>query len=85
MAFGNHWGLSGRKVRKVELCRQLGAAMLIDDSLHYVREMAEEGMSAVLFDMEGKYGWNKDKEELPAGVVRLKSWHEVVEHVRCSK
>lgn len=85
VVFGNHWGLSGHKVPKVELCRQLGATMLVDDSLNYVCEMAEEGMRAVLFDLGGKYGWNKGKGALPDGVVRLESWDEVIEHIRNEK
>ena len=81
VAFGNHWGLEGRKIRKVDLCRELQASVLIDDSLTYVREVADAGMKAILFDLDGTYGWNKS-DELPEGVTRLQDWEQVIDHLR---
>lgn len=85
IAFGNHWGLQGQKITKTELCQQLGASMLIDDSLSYTTEVASAGIKALLFDLDSTYGWNKDKDQdndLPAGVTRVYNWDDVVEHLK---
>eukprot|EP01084_Bolivina_argentea_P285028 488694_1 len=38
VVFGNHFGLSGRKISKPDLCKQLGAQILIDDSSYYAKQ-----------------------------------------------
>lgn len=82
IAFGNHWGRQGRKIRKVDLCRELGAELLIDDSTAYVNEVADAGMPALLFDLGGQYAWNKGSGEgLKQGVRRVNSWDQVVQYV----
>lgn len=80
VAFGNHWGLEGKKIRKVDLCRELGASVLIDDSLIYAREVASVGIKALLFDLEGTYMWNKS-DALPLGVTRVFGWDDVLEQM----
>lgn len=86
IAFGNHWGRQGRKIRKVDLCRELGAQLLIDDSMGYVNEVADAGMRALLFDLGGEYGWNKGNGEgLKEGVRRVDSWDQVVQYVEALK
>ena len=81
VVFGNHWGREGRKIKKVDLCKQLGASVLIDDSLSYCNEVAEAGIKALLFDLHGGYNWNKSGE-MVLGVTRINSWQEVVDHLR---
>lgn len=81
IAFGNHWGLEGRKITKLDLCKELGASILIDDSLDYCSEVAAAGLKALLLDLDGEYGWNKS-DDVPLGVTRLTSWKEVVDHLR---
>lgn len=43
VVFGNHFGLTGEKRSKPDLCRDLGAEILIDDSLRYAQEVGGEG------------------------------------------
>jgi hypothetical protein len=31
--FGNHWGTTGRKRSKADMCKDVGASLLIDDNL----------------------------------------------------
>jgi len=71
MAGNRHTGRSYRS--KLEVCRELGAALLVDDQLHYVQEVARQGVPAVLF---GDYPWNQ-MAELPMGVRRARNWAEV--------
>lgn len=81
VAFGNHWGLDGRKVGKAQLCKEMGASVLIDDSLAYTEEVASVGLKALLFDLDGLYGWNRCNSKLAHGVTRVRGWEEVLEHL----
>lgn len=78
--FGNHWGKDGLKRSKGEICRLLGASVLIDDSLTYTSEVASEGFHALLFDLNGTYPWNKS-DSLPSGVTRVTNWDMVVKEI----
>ncbi len=62
---------------KAEVCKELGAFMLIDDSLQNVTECARQGIEGVLF---GNYPWNQ-AEELPEDVTRCEDWLAVLEHI----
>lgn len=62
---------------KVEVCRQLGAVALVDDSLKHVSDCPGQGIDAVLF---GDYPWNQSVTDLPAGVTRCKDWLAVLEY-----
>lgn len=61
---------------KAEVCKELGAIALIDDSITHVLGCAEAGIGGVLF---GDYPWNQ-MDKLPEGVVRHKNWVGVLEH-----
>lgn len=65
-----------KPVKKVEVCRDLGAIALIDDSLGHVSECAEDGMEGILF---GDYPWNQ-ANVLPSGVTRCRDWPAVLEY-----
>lgn len=55
--FGNHFSKPGEKARsKAEICREINAVMLIDDSLTYNLQCAKHGLPTLLF---GDYGWNQ--------------------------
>lgn len=76
--FGNHWGLSGEKRTKSEMCVEEGAFCLIDDSVKYATECASVLDSTLLF---GTYPWNVDDNQeadaLP-NVHRVKGWSDVL-------
>lgn len=80
VAFGNHWGKNGTKTSKLELCKDLGASILIDDTYDYIKEVSEAGLHGILFNLDDAYPWNKNKE-LPKGSTRAPSWTSVVEQV----
>ena len=75
--FGCAYGAGVRRP-KSELCRELGAVMLIDDQTAYAREASGAVERVVLF---GDYAWNElstaDEAALPANVARLRGWPEV--------
>ena len=60
---------------KAQVCREIGAIALIDDSLEHVSKCTEIGVQGVLF---GDYPWNKTSS-LPHGVVRCVDWPTVDE------
>lgn len=47
--FGNHFSKEGVQRSKPELCRSIGAALIIDDNMRYATECAAAGIPAYLF------------------------------------
>jgi 5'(3')-deoxyribonucleotidase len=76
---GNHWcrdtdAVTAQKT-KAEMCGLINARVLIDDSVSYAQECASAGMHAVLFDLNGSYGWNKLQTDSSGAEIQL---HECV-------
>ncbi|GAV73992.1 NT5C domain-containing protein [Cephalotus follicularis] len=78
--FGNHFALDGESRSKSEICRSLGAKVLIDDNPRYAIECAEAGMRVLLFDYENSYPWCKtDSINQHPLVTKVHNWEEVEE------
>lgn len=58
---------------KLELCQAVGASVLVDDSLKYVKECSGKLPTVILF---GDYAWNSlpEGEGLPQGTLRAHNW-----------
>lgn len=65
--------VGGVKKSKGELCRELGAAVLIDDNADNCRSALDHGVAAILF---GSYAWQVN---IPDTAVRAKDWPAVLE------
>ena len=78
--FGCAYG-SGPKRPKSELCREVGAVLLVDDQVAYCREAAENGVARVA--LFGRYAWNAlsddDEAALPPTCLRFSTWPEIDE------
>lgn len=61
---------------KIEVCREVGAIALINDSFRHVAECVGTEVIGILF---GDYPWNRTVPVLD-GMVRCKSWLEVVRY-----
>jgi len=61
---------------KLDLCKSVGAKVLIDDSTKYVGECGGKLPTTVLF---GDYAWNRRSDEgpLPKGVHRAHNWGQL--------
>lgn len=57
--FGNHFALEGASRAKSEICRDIGAHVLVDDNPQYAMDCADAGMEVLLFDWERRYPWSK--------------------------
>lgn len=66
---------NGNGKTKGEICRELGAWMLIDDNPDNCQSVLDVGLEAILF---GKYGW---QAHVPEKAVRCQDWPEVVEYL----
>ena len=66
---------SGITKTKGQLCKELGAFLLIDDNVEHCQSVLDVGLEAVLF---GDYGW---QPALPEGAVRCVDWPAVLEYV----
>jgi len=60
---------------KLQICRDLGVSVLIDDSLNYISQCAFTEVKGLLF---GNYPWNQNGN-LPANIFRTNNWKEVLE------
>ncbi len=69
--YTNFFGTQPRS--KADVCKQLGADLLIDDHLHHATVVAATGVEVYLF---GNYPWNAT-DQLPALVTRVADWHAV--------
>ena len=58
--------------KKSEVCIELGAKVIIEDTIEHALECSEAGVIPILF---GDYSWNN--HEVPANLMRAKSWKEV--------
>ena len=56
---------------KGEICADIGAKWLIDDSPVHCRDALAHDVQPILY---GEYGWHVD---IPMGVVHFKSWQEI--------
>ncbi len=60
---------------KVDACKALGVACLVEDSLAHARDVAASGVPVVLFDCP----WNR--EPLPHGVWRAYGWDDALDGI----
>ena len=79
--FGNSFGLRGAARTKAEMCAEIGARLLIDDSATHARAVAPTVDHVLLYDRDAQYMWSKGKPEhdldMPANVRRVHSWQEI--------
>ncbi|XP_042468976.1 uncharacterized protein LOC122051770 isoform X1 [Zingiber officinale] len=76
--FGNHFALDGVSRPKSEICRSLGAHVLIDDNPKYALECAEIGIRVLLFDYDNSYPWCKSCSSTSHPLVtKVHNWQEV--------
>lgn len=73
--FGNHHGLDGKRMSKSEMCKAVGATLLIDDNTHYLNDCESVGVQGILF---GDYAWNRHDQEK----TRVLSWSEMLSVLR---
>ncbi|CAK0782503.1 hypothetical protein CVIRNUC_005721 [Coccomyxa viridis] len=87
--FGNHWALEGQSKAKSEICREIGATVLIDDNPRYAMECAAAGIDVLLYDWNDSYPWGKTAEgPVHPQIQRVRDWIEVEEalsHLRAVK
>ena len=72
-AFNQNIHKEGSKKKKWEICKEIGAEVLIDDYLPNALSCSENGIKVLLMDAP----WNQ-VEKLPKGVTRVKGWDEIL-------
>jgi hypothetical protein len=56
---------------KLEVCRDIGAVVLIDDHPHHVQLASEEGLPCIV---HGMHPWNHDIQAVPGLIFRAPTW-----------
>ena len=64
-----------KKQTKAQICLEIGATYLIDDSLEHCLVCADAGIPAIVY---GDYAWNR-VGSLPPNVTRAKDWGQILE------
>ena len=76
-AFNPNIHKKGSKMKKWEICKAIGAKVLIEDFLPNAIGCAENGIKVFLMDAP----WNQ-ADDLPEGIIRVKSWKEIVRKLK---
>jgi hypothetical protein len=71
--FGNHFAMHGTSRTKAQICREVGADVLIDDNPAYAYDCALHGLHVLLFNWNMRYPWSSlpDKCDPEAGPSRV--------------
>ncbi|XP_042055438.1 uncharacterized protein LOC121799969 isoform X2 [Salvia splendens] len=77
--FGNHFALDGKSRPKSDICKSLGAKVLIDDNPTYAMDCAAAGIKVLLFYYQNPYPWCKTEHAAHQHplVTKVHSWEEV--------
>lgn len=67
----------GESKTKGEVCKEIGAEILIEDNLGYAKSCVDEGIRVLLFD----YPYNRE-ENISQLITRVKSWEEIVNNIK---
>jgi uncharacterized HAD superfamily protein len=70
--FTNEWAETGIKRRKAEICLEVGAKLIIEDSYKNASECADMGIHAILISRP----WNQSTET-HRNLYRVNNWQEV--------
>ena len=74
-AKNNRYSTESEKKSKGQLCKELGASLLIDDSVQHCESALAEDIDVILF---GEYGWQKP---IPEDLRVCKDWPAVLEYL----
>ena len=73
--------LVGFQGSKGEVCKRLGADILIDDNERHLVNAMEHGLPAKGALLFGEYPWNAE-EDLKVELTRCRNWEDVLERVK---
>lgn len=72
-AFNKYYEPLLQNLTKAEICRKIGARVLIEDNLDLALDSSENGITVLMMDAP----WNQT-DSLPENVIRVKSWEEIL-------
>ncbi len=70
--FMNQYHSKGEKRLKADVCKELGATILIEDSLEQAQSADAKGIRVLMLDAP----WNQ--KDVRTSITRVKSWNEIV-------
>lgn len=72
-----HASSGAPKRKKSEICKKIGAKILIDDHFDNAYDCARNGIAVYLLDAP----WNQSRH-LPENIIRVKSWKEILKKIK---
>lgn len=76
IVFTNFFKLNDSKVAlrtKADVCKELSAEWLVDDHLHHIKNVTEQGITGLLF---GDLPWEQ-LESSSSNIVKIKDWQQL--------
>lgn len=78
MHFINHFDASTPRFwSKADVCREIGAGVLLEDAVHHSENVAGSGILVLLFDAP----WNQEEQEHER-IIRVKDWPEALAWIK---
>lgn len=76
---GNHYG-AGAKKEKNEICRELGATVLIDDNWKYIKQVCDDGLTGIMLNLNDTYNWSRP-EAIPSNCFVAQNWDQIKDYL----
>lgn len=76
---GNHYG-EGVKKEKYDICKDIGATILIDDNWRYIKQVCDNGMTGIMLNLNDTYNWSRPTE-VPSNCVLAHDWDRVKQYL----
>lgn len=74
--FTNHYTNNGVSLRKIDICKEMGIEVLIEDDVVHALDVAQDGVQVLLMD----YPWNQGISH--TNLKRVFSWEEILEIIK---
>ncbi|MFZ2337227.1 MAG: hypothetical protein WAW59_03125 [Patescibacteria group bacterium] len=75
--FANHISEKD-KIAKSVFCKKHGVTLMIDDAIHNIEDLLENGITCILIEKP----WNKNYNTTHPLLHRISSWQEVIDNLR---
>lgn len=71
----------GAQRTKAEVCKEIGASWLVDDHIHHIKNVTEQGITGILF---GDSPWEQLETSTPH-LIKIKDWQQLSQYFESLK
>lgn len=59
---------------KSDICKEIGATVMVEDDLHYAQELADNGIKVYLLDKP----WNREYHNIHPNIIKVNTWKDIL-------